>query len=249
MPQRPIASAARKASSTSAAVGAIVPSSLSGAKALHSRPGRRSRSGPSSPGHSPRSRVGLRTQCAWLMRMCEVLLPVIRVAVLQSARIEPAEGIVREEQRAAVVRARAAARCRRSSRRCCSSRPRQSHVIDAGLDRITRRGGGEHIGDQALVPAADLVIHGPAVVRAPVPVEHLACRRAYTNSIRRSSHSWSIWPAQALARRRVAIEVLPARTKAPCTGSEVSTRSPPSSLRVKWKGLPVTPFSMCGSTP
>src|SRR3546814_9404370 len=33
-----------------------------------------------------------------------VLLPIVRIPVPESARIEPAEGIVREEQRAAEVR-------------------------------------------------------------------------------------------------------------------------------------------------
>src|SRR5262249_10194833 len=47
----------------------------------------------------------------------------------------------------------------------------EAAVIDIGLDRVALRAGGEHVGDEALVPAAHLVVHAPAVVRAPVPVE------------------------------------------------------------------------------
>src|SRR5215472_10755914 len=50
---------------------------------------------------------------------------------------------------------------------------RESALIHHRIDAIAARGGGEHVGDQALVPAVNLMIDRPTVVRAPVPIEHL----------------------------------------------------------------------------
>ena len=47
-------------------------------------------------------------------------------------------------------------------------------MIGGGVDGVARRGGGEHIGDEALIPAAHLMVEGKAVVRAPVPGQRLA---------------------------------------------------------------------------
>jgi len=46
-------------------------------------------------------------------------------------------------------------------------------MINRRIDRIAWRGSGEHVGDQAFIPTPDLVIHGPIVIRAPMPVQHV----------------------------------------------------------------------------
>src|SRR6185312_1073297 len=46
-------------------------------------------------------------------------------------------------------------------------------VIDLRCDCVRRRCRGEHVSDEALVPAADGMVHRPAVTRAPVPIEYV----------------------------------------------------------------------------
>src|SRR4029077_15871885 len=142
----------------------------------------------------------------------EVLLPVIRVAVLQSPRIKPEKRIMREEQRAAVIGTQWELDVVELAPIPEIHPLDPTLVIDAGLDGITRGGGREHIGDQALVPAPDLVIHAPAVVRAPVPVEDV-------HALARMPVPFGFFPelvdapAQASLRRLVTIEILPRAQK------------------------------------
>src|SRR6185437_16470489 len=97
-----------------------------------------------------------------------VLLPVVGVTIREPARVEAAERVVAEEERAAE---------RRTERQLDPTpvpavqeiAPRgEAAVIDVRIDGEARRAGGEHVGDQTLVPAADLVLERPAVVGTPV---------------------------------------------------------------------------------
>ena len=47
-------------------------------------------------------------------------------------------------------------------------------VINRRIDAVARRGRRQHIGNEAFIPAADFMIHGPAVIRTPVPVQQAA---------------------------------------------------------------------------
>ena len=105
-------------------------------------------------------------------RMALVLLPVVGIAVAQAARVQAHEGIVREEQWPAPVAAERQGDAVEGPAVPERPSPRPALMVGLGVDRVARRGRREHIGDQRLVPAADLVIHGPAVVGAPMPVEH-----------------------------------------------------------------------------
>src|ERR1041385_6190813 len=46
-------------------------------------------------------------------------------------------------------------------------------MINGRLDGVRRRGCGQNVGDQALVPTPDRMVHLPAVTRAPVPVQRV----------------------------------------------------------------------------
>ena len=107
-------------------------------------------------------------------RVLDVLLPVVGITVLEAVRVEKEERVLGEEQRPAIVGAE-----RQLDVVVFAPVPEVAALavtamIGLGGHRIARRGCRHEVGDQALVPAADLVIHGPAVVRAPMPVQHVA---------------------------------------------------------------------------
>src|SRR4029079_17686707 len=105
--------------------------------------------------------------------VAHVLLPIVGVLILEPARIETAKRIVREEQRPPVRHAERQLDAVPRLAVAKSGPARETSSVDLGLDRVTQGRGREQVSDQALVPAANRVIHGPAVVRAPMPVEHL----------------------------------------------------------------------------
>src|SRR5437773_7722590 len=80
-------------------------------------------------------------------------------------------------------------------------------VIDVSLDAIAGRCGGEHIGDEAFVPAADLVIQAPAVIRTPVPGERLAPIPRVPAPLDLMPQEIDA-PAQPPLSHRVAVEIL-----------------------------------------
>src|SRR5713226_4670230 len=88
--------------------------------------------------------------------MARVLLPIVRIAIAQAARIDSAEGILREEQGAAEWRSQ---RQRDAVIRLAVQKitPNgKALVVGAGIDRITRGGSGQQVSDQAFVPTADV---------------------------------------------------------------------------------------------
>src|SRR5579883_3008535 len=103
-----------------------------------------------------------------------VLFPVPRVAILEAAGIEPAERVVREEERPPESRPQGQLDTGPASAVDEIPPRRKPTVVDVWVDGITRCAGGEHVGDQAFVPAADLVLESPAIVGTPMPVEDAA---------------------------------------------------------------------------
>src|SRR6185437_10386916 len=104
-------------------------------------------------------------------RMCHVLLPVVRVGVAQAARIDSAEGIVGEEERPSPVRPERKLYALETAPVEELAPLRPTLVVDFGRNRIARRRGGQHVGDEALVPAADRMVERETVGRAPMPGE------------------------------------------------------------------------------
>src|SRR5271156_1286295 len=51
---------------------------------------------------------------------------------------------------------------------------RETVMVDGGIDRVTGRSGGEHVSDEAFVPAADVVIEAEAIVGTPMPGQDMA---------------------------------------------------------------------------
>ena len=137
-----------------------------------------------------------------------------------------------QEQRPAVVRPDRQRRCRSTLARSSNSGPLPSHGDRRRIDRIARRGGrAQHVGDQALVPTADLASDAPAVVRAPVPVEQPAAAL-------RVPAPFHLLPERVDADREAPFstcvsapnEILPRCTKAQDEERGLD-QSPPSSLR------------------
>ncbi len=103
-----------------------------------------------------------------------IQFPIVRIAVLQATRIQSAERVVSEEQRSAVALPQGqldAVILLAVHEVAAGGEP---SVVHQGIDAIARRRRRQYIGDQALVPTVDLVIHRPTVVGTPVPVEDLA---------------------------------------------------------------------------
>ena len=103
--------------------------------------------------------------------MGDVLLPIVGVAVGEAARIEAEERIVGEEERTAAV---GSERKRDAVEVPAVGEVRTADpavVIDRRIGGVPRCRRGEDVGDQALVPAVDGVVHRPPVHRAPMPVE------------------------------------------------------------------------------
>src|SRR6202034_546065 len=104
-------------------------------------------------------------------RVSHVLLPIVRIGVAQSARIDAAEGIVGKKEGSARV----------GSERKLDALEIASVDELAALDpafvigfrhhRIARRRSGQNISDEALVPTTDRMVEREAVGRAPVPCE------------------------------------------------------------------------------
>src|ERR1700731_1576963 len=51
---------------------------------------------------------------------------------------------------------------------------RETVMVDGGIDRVTGRGGSEHVSNKAFVPAADVVIEAEAIVGTPMPGQDMA---------------------------------------------------------------------------
>src|ERR1700730_3675826 len=51
---------------------------------------------------------------------------------------------------------------------------RETVMVDGGADRVTGRGGGEHISNKAFVPAADVSIEAQTIVGTPMPGQDMA---------------------------------------------------------------------------
>src|SRR5438105_8757455 len=51
---------------------------------------------------------------------------------------------------------------------------REPVMVGGGIDRVTGRGGGEHVSDEAFVPAANVVIEAEAIVGTPMPGQDMA---------------------------------------------------------------------------
>src|SRR5262249_42898045 len=98
-----------------------------------------------------------------------VLCPIIGVTIREAAGIEAAERVVSEEQRPAVRHADRQPDAVPRPAVAKSAAAREALVVDRRLDGVTRRARREHVGHETLVPTTDRVIHGPAVVRTPVP--------------------------------------------------------------------------------
>src|ERR1700730_9994967 len=51
---------------------------------------------------------------------------------------------------------------------------RKTVMVDGGIDRVTGRGGREHVSDEAFVPAADVPVEAEAIVGTPMPGQDMA---------------------------------------------------------------------------
>ena len=103
--------------------------------------------------------------------MGAVAFEIIRGAVLQAPGVEAEPGIMAEEQRAAVFHPEREGDAVVFLAVVIIIRGLVGGLIAGAGDGIGRRGCGEHIGDQRLVEALDPVVHLPAVIPGPVPVE------------------------------------------------------------------------------
>ena len=79
-------------------------------------------------------------------------------------------------------------------------------VIGLGGHRIAWRGSGEHISDEALVPAADRMVEGEAVSWAPVPGERNSAALGVPIPLRLAPKVANA-VANSLLIRRIAIEI------------------------------------------
>ena len=97
---------------------------------------------------------------------------------------------------------------------------------------MARRARRQHIGDQGLVPAANGMVHRPAV--------HGDSNASKGHSRPCDTSPIPPLPTSAVMRAascRLLREIVPRGEQAPSSASEVSTRSPPSSMRAEGNGL------------
>ena len=106
-----------------------------------------------------------------------VLREIVDAALFQPARVEPHEGIMREEQRAAHRRAQRQANVVVGMAIVKGRTVLPALAVGPHVDGVGRRSCSQHEGDQRLVPAAQLQRHGEILLRAPVP-HHGVRRRA-----------------------------------------------------------------------
>ena len=100
-----------------------------------------------------------------------ILLPIIRVSVFETARVKAQERIVGEEHGASQVAAQRERYVVELASVLYAAVTRPALVVGACRHRMGGRCRREHIADQSLVPAAYLHIHHPVAVGRPVPVE------------------------------------------------------------------------------
>src|ERR1700722_1905873 len=102
-------------------------------------------------------------------RVSNVLLPVVCVGVAQPARIDTAEGVMGEEERSAPIRSEGQLHALEAASVYELTALDPAFVIGFRGHRITRRGSGQNVGNETLVPAAHRMVQREAVGRAPVP--------------------------------------------------------------------------------
>src|SRR5579862_1869654 len=140
--------------------------------------------------------------------MPQVLFPIVGVPISQAPRVKRAEGIMREEQRSAVGWSQRQLHVIEAPAVAIFRARRKSALIGDRIDSKALRAGRKHIGDQALVPAMNLMIERPAVVRTPVPIEHLATTAGVPSPLNTIPQDADL-AANALLDRRVSREVSP----------------------------------------
>src|ERR1700677_647774 len=104
-------------------------------------------------------------------RVSHVLLPIVRIGVAQSARIDAAEGIVGKKEGSARVGSERKLEALETASVDELAALDPAFVIGFSHHRIARRRSGQNISNEALVPATDRMVQCEAVGRAPVPRE------------------------------------------------------------------------------
>ena len=100
-----------------------------------------------------------------------VLIEIVGVTVFESAWVESQKAVMREEQRSAVIKAEGQSHAEVGFAIFEVVTGGPSFVVYFRIDGEAGVGGGHHISDEALVPALNFVVHAPAVVGAPVPIQ------------------------------------------------------------------------------
>src|SRR5690554_6361987 len=110
-------------------------------------------------------------------RVCHIVFPVVGVLVAQPPWIHTQKGVMRPKEWSTLVGVHPVferqGRIIRSGLYGYGSATGPAFMVDLRIDGESGRGGGEDIGDHALVIAGDLMIHGPLLIGRPVPVKHL----------------------------------------------------------------------------
>src|SRR5215469_4072406 len=109
-------------------------------------------------------------------RLRHILQPIIGMRVGKAMWIKATKGIMRKEQRTAETRSKRQRNSVIDITIAIIPPGAKSLLVDFRRNSMTGRGCRQYIGDQALVPAADGVIHTEAVLRAPMPCQDALAR-------------------------------------------------------------------------
>src|SRR3569833_4384592 len=104
----------------------------------------------------------------------DVLGPIVGITVFEAARIQSTERVVTEKVRAAIGHAQLQGNIVVGPVVQKGAARGEAPVVHLGIARIARMTGRQHVGHQAFVPAADLVVQGPAGVGTTEPIEEVA---------------------------------------------------------------------------
>src|SRR5258708_28690069 len=91
----------------------------------------------------------------------------------KAMRIEPAEGIMREEKRPAAIRPKRQCHAAIALAVSVIRIAAETLFIDLCADGMMRRARRQDVDNQRLVPTANGMVHRPAMLRTPVPVEDI----------------------------------------------------------------------------